>query len=207
MTRLARLLLSCALLATVGSAAAASEEPAYTVVRAEGAFELRAYAPYLVAETTVAAAGEAAGDVGFSRLFAYITGANRPGADIAMTAPVMQAPTDAGVDIAMTVPVTDTRVDAGQVVAFVVPAQYTLATVPQPTDPAVRIRAVPAGRVAAVRFAGYWTEAAFATQEAALRGFIGRAGLKAAGPPRLARYDSPFIPPAARRNEILIPVE
>lgn len=199
------------LLFTTAPALAASEEPAYRVISSAGACELRDYAPYLVAETTATGDFGTAGDIGFGRLFAYITGANRPAEDIAMTAPVMQqarpdAP-GAGEAIAMTVPVTDTRQDGVHTVAFVVPARYTLATVPQPTDPTVTIRAVPGGRVASVRFSGYGSEATYREQEAALRECVARLSLTPTGPARLARYDSPFVPADARRNEIQIPVQ
>lgn len=189
------------------SAALATEEPAYTVVRSAGSFEIRDYAAHLVAETSVPAGTGEASDAGFGRLFNYITGANRPQQAIAMTAPVTRTrPPTSGENIAMTVPVTDTRRGDLVVVAFVVPSQYTAATVPQPTDPDVRIRAVPARRIAAVRFNGYWTDAAFAAAEAALREFISKEKLVATGPAELARYDAPFVSPEERRNEILLPV-
>jgi hypothetical protein len=206
--RLARLLLVPLLLAS--AAGLATEEPAYKVVRSEGRFEIRDYAPHLVAETTVradeaSARVDSASDTGFGRLFDYITGANRPQQDIAMTSPVLRTRAD-GTSIAMTVPVTDTRRDDLVVVAFLVPSQYTAETVPQPTNPEVRIRVVPARRVAAVRFNGYWTDAAFAAEEQALREFLKKEKLAPAGPAELARYDAPFVPPGERRNEILVPL-
>jgi hypothetical protein len=176
-------------------------------VRDAGRFEIRDYAAHLVAETTVPANATAASDAGFGRLFEYITGANRSRQDIAMTTPVTRSGVQGGGEnLAMTVPVTDTRRGDSVVVAFVVPAQFTLATVPQPTNPDVRIRAVPARRIAAVRFSGYWTDAAFAAEEAALRAFIRDEKLVATGPAELARYDAPFVPAEERRNEILVPV-
>jgi hypothetical protein len=183
----------------------ATEEPQYRVVRQDGRFEIREYAPHLVAETIVSGDQESASDTGFGRLFDYITGANRRQQDIAMTSPVLRTRAD-GESIAMTVPVTDTRRDDKVVVAFLVPSQYTADTVPQPTNPDVRIRAVPARRVAAVRFNGYWTDSAFAAEEKSLRDFLKKEQLAPAGPAELARYDAPFVPPGERRNEILVPL-
>ena len=57
--------------------ASAIEEPKYTVVREYDGFEIREYAPYLVAEVTVPGPAEEAGNQGFRILAAYIFGKNR----------------------------------------------------------------------------------------------------------------------------------
>ncbi len=169
----------------------AIEEPGNTVLREENAFELRRYAPYLVAETEVDADFMSAGNVAFGRLFRYISGANTTRTEIAMTAPVEQ-------------------VRAGDTyrVAFVVPRKYTRETVPQPTDPAVRIRETPARTVAVWRYSGRWTEENFREHERDLRAKIAALGLKSVPGDSaiIARYDAPFIPWFMRRNEVLIPL-
>jgi len=70
----------------------AIEEPAYNVLVSEGNFELRRYASYSVAETTVGGDFEAVGNEGFRRLVGYIGGKNRKKESISMTAPVSQKP-------------------------------------------------------------------------------------------------------------------
>jgi hypothetical protein len=125
-----------------------------------------------------------------------------------MTAPVTQSRSeDKGEKIAMTAPVAQQADGSGYRVAFVVPARYTLDTVPQPTDPTVEIRAVPAQLTAAWRYSGRWTTTNYQASEAELRRAIAARGLKATGDPILARYDPPFMPSFLRRNEVLIPVE
>jgi hypothetical protein len=183
---------------------AAVEEPAFTVVASDGAFELRQYAPMLAAETLVTGVDfEAAGDIAFGRLFRYITGNNRGGADIAMTAPVVQ---QRGEKIAMTAPVQQVADGEGFRVAFIVPASYTADTVPQPLDPAVQIRSTPARLVAVLRYSGSWSEGNYADHEAELRRQLEARGLAADGEPIIARYNAPFMPWPLRRNEVLIPV-
>jgi hypothetical protein len=201
----AGLLTTLSLLAT--STAMAIEEPAFRLVERDGAFELREYAPYLVAETRVEASFTDAGNVAFRRLFRYISGHNTAQQKIAMTAPVTQS-TDAarGEKIAMTAPVAQQADGDAYRVAFVVPAKFSRDTVPQPSDPAVQIRAVPAQLVASWRYSGRWTESNYREHEAELRATIAARGLKVAGQPILARYDPPFMPSFLRRNEILIPV-
>src|SRR5512143_3703045 len=100
MTRL-QYLAACLLLLN-WSPAMAIDEPGYTVVRTDDAFEVRRYEPYIVAETVVDAAAEDAGNQGFRILAGYIFGQNQGARKIEMTAPVTQAPTT----IAMTAPVT-----------------------------------------------------------------------------------------------------
>ncbi len=187
------------------STAMAIEEPDFRVLERGGAFELREYAPHLIAETSVQADFDRAGNVAFQRLFRYISGDNTAAQKIAMTAPVTQS-RPKGEKIAMTAPVTQVASDAGYLVAFVVPAKYTPDTVPQPNDPTVHIREIPAQRVAVWRYSGRWTTANYEQHEAALRRAMDARGLSATGEPILARYNSPFMPSFMRRNEVLIPV-
>jgi hypothetical protein len=187
--------------------AMAIEEPSYRIIEQDGAFELREYAPYLVAETVVDADFEAAGNLAFRRLFGYISGDNTAQQKIAMTAPVTQSRgSEQGTKIAMTAPVEQQSAGRGYRVAFIVPAKYTLDTVPTPTDPKVEIRAVPARLVAAWRYSGRWTTANYQQHEADLRRAMASRDLTADGEPILARYNPPFMPAFLRRNEVLIPV-
>ena len=186
----------------------AIEEPRFEVLAQDGAFELRDYAPYLVAETRVEADFESAGNLAFQRLFRYISGDNTAQQKIAMTAPVTQSRSDSrGEKIQMTAPVAQQADGTGYRVAFIVPAKYTIDTVPKPSDPTVQIRAVPARLVAAWRYSGRWTTANYQEHEAELRREIGARDLKVTGDPILARYNPPFMPSFLRRNEVLIPVE
>ena len=186
----------------------AIEEPRFEVLAQDGAFELRDYAPYLVAETRVEADFESAGNLAFQRLFRYISGDNTAQQKIAMTAPVTQSRSDSrGEKIQMTAPVAQQADGTGYRVAFIVPAKYTIDTVPKPSDPTVQIRAVPARLVAVWRYSGRWTAANYQEHEAELRREIGARDLKVTGDPILARYNPPFMPSFLRRNEVLIPVE
>ena len=81
----------------------AIEEAAYTAVARDGRFEIREYAPQVLAETLVTGSLEEAGKQAFNRLFRYISGANTARTNLAMTAPVTQEP--GSVKIPMTAPV------------------------------------------------------------------------------------------------------
>ncbi|HSM51118.1 MAG TPA: heme-binding protein [Thermoanaerobaculia bacterium] len=186
----------------------AIEEPPYEVERTYAEFEVRRYPSYLVAETEAAGSLGEAGNAAFRRLLRYISGANRGEEEIAMTAPVAQAAApEEGTRIAMTAPVAQTATGAGSgrwLVQFAMPREYTLETLPAPLDPEVRLRALPARRVAVLRYSGTWSAARYEEHLGILRRALAREGLAAAGEPVWARYDPPFQPWFLRRNEIQI---
>jgi len=182
----------------------AIEEAAYTVTARDGAFEIRDYAPHVVAETLVEGTLEEAGNKAFNRLFRYISGGNRSREKVAMTAPVSQQPQ--GEKIAMTAPVAQQRAQGRWAVSFMMPASYTLETLPAPEDPQVTLRRVPARRMAGVRYSGSWSEKGYRHNLEKLESWMRGKGLAPAGEPVWARYNSPFSLWFLRRNEILIPV-
>ena len=182
----------------------AIEEAAYTVIMQDGAFEIRDYAPHIGAETLVEGTLEEAGNTAFNRLFRYISGGNRSREKVAMTAPVAQQPQ--GETIAMTAPVAQQRVREQWAVSFMMPATYTLETLPEPEDPLVTLRQVPARRMAAVRYSGSWSEGGYLRHKSELESWMRAKSLAVGGDPSWARYNSPFTLWFLRRNEILIPV-
>ena len=66
----------------------ATEEPKYTLLEKAEPFELRAYAPQIVAEVKVDGDLDAASNQGFRLIAAYIFGKNQVSEKIAMTTPV-----------------------------------------------------------------------------------------------------------------------
>jgi len=196
----------------------AIEEPLYEVVDRIGEVEIRAYAPQVVAETEVEGDYDRASRVAFRRLAGYIFGGNRaPGggsAEIAMTAPVGMRPAadGEGERIAMTAPVGMRSAGAGAAaggpwrMTFAMPRRWTLATLPEPLDAAVRLRTVPERRMAVLRFSGLWSAERFAAKEEALRAALEASGWRPEGGSESMRYDPPWTPWFLRRNEVQIPV-
>jgi len=186
--------------------AMAYEQPDYEVLEKRDDFEVRGYAPYLVAETNVSGTFQSTGNEAFRRLAGYLFGDNRSREKMSMTAPVMQEPAAASEKMEMTAPVTQTRGDAdgAYVFAFVMPPKYTRETLPEPVDERVRIREVPARILAVRRFSGTWRRERFVENEQALLAALAQAGLATVGAPIYARYDAPFKPWFLRRNEVMI---
>ena len=112
-----------------------------------------------------------------------------------------------GEKIEMTAPVGQQRFQEKWAVSFIMPASYTLETLPEPEDPKVTLRQVPARRMAAVRYSGFWSEKGYLRYKLELESWIRESGLTIVGDPIWARYNPPFTPWFLRRNEILIPVD
>lgn len=185
--------------------AMAVEEAKYKVLEKRDGFELREYAPQVVAETIVQGDFSSVGNEAFQRLYGYISGKNRKAQSIPMTAPVNQ---EAGSEkIPMTAPVNQEQVGNEWRVAFVMPADSRLSDLPAPLDPSVILREIPARTMAALTYSGTWSKKRYDKHLEILKGRMKELGLKASGEPVFARYNSPFTPWFLRRNEILIPVE
>ena len=180
----------------------AIEEPDYQVIRQlDHNVELRQYAPYVVAEVDLKATAEDAGNQAFPILAGYIFGKNKGERKFAMTAPVTQ--TAAPVKMEMTAPVTQAAVAGGMRVQFVLPKGVTLESAPEPLDPRVQLRLVPATSWAAIRYSGMWTQSNYKEHLALLKTTLDKAGVATQGEPVLARYNAPFTPWFLRRNEVV----
>ena len=189
----------------VAKSATAVEKAKYAVLEKENSFELRQYEAQIVAETYVEGNLEDAGNAGFRRLYAYISGENKKKESISMTAPVGQ---EAGSDkIAMTAPVSQEKKDNRWRITFLMPAEYTLELLPDPIDERVKLAEEPGRLMAAVKYSGTWSEEGYEKNKALLEEYLRRRGLTQAGAAVWARYDPPFMPWFLRRNEVLIPVE
>jgi hypothetical protein len=180
-----------------------TEQQPYEVIEQRDGFELRRYPPHLVAEVELDGSFEDAGNRAFRRLFGYISGQNESRRSVAMTAPAVQETTSPE-KVAMTAPVVQTEGAGGDfVVAFVLPASMTLETAPVPTNPDVRVRAVPERLAAAMAYRGRWTRSAYEHHLDELQDAVVAAGFTPVGPPRFARFDPPFKPWFLRRNEVV----
>ncbi len=197
--------------------AMAIEEPKYEVVTADAQFEVRHYAPILIAETIVEGDMDAASSKGF-RLIADFIFRNNQQADsdkkekIAMTAPVTVEPQS--YKIAMTAPVTvepqaaESSMKTAKTwrINFVMPSQYTLATIPKPKNNAVTLREVPSKYFIVHKYSGFNTVSRVQTKTDEAVEWATKRYYKIIGTPQLSRYDPPWTLPMFRRNEIMIEI-
>jgi hypothetical protein len=202
---LQHLVLAAVLMAALtGTHAMAVEEPAFKTVLHEGAFEIRDYPPLVVAEVTITGDQKEAASQGFRLLAGYIFGGNTRRQSIAMTAPVAQTQTSE--KIAMTAPVTQIKAANAWVVRFTMPKGYSLETLPQPDNPKVQLRALPASRFAVLQFSGLAGTEDVSAKTAELQNRIAKHKLRPTSPVSLAQYNPPWTLWFMRRNEVMVEV-
>jgi hypothetical protein len=192
--------------------AMAIEEPKYEVRTSQAPFELRHYAPTLIAQTIVDGDMDEASNKGFRLIADFIFGNNlaansEQAAKIAMTAPVTVEPQSS--KIAMTAPVTiEPQLGSAQQwrVHFVMPSQYTLANIPKPKNSAVTLHELPSKYFVVHRYSGFNTVARVQEKTDEALAWAKQQSLKVVGTPQLSRYDPPWTLPMFRRNEIMVEV-
>jgi SOUL heme-binding protein len=183
------------------------EEPQYTVLEKRDGYEIREYAPYILAKTTVTGSYDEATSKGFRIIADYIFGNNVKKESIAMTTPVLESK-DVSEKIAMTTPVLETASENNErTIAFVLPSKYTLETLPTPSNSAVTLTEVPTRKVAALTFTWYASANRMETKKTLLKSYLKRDAITVAGEAETARYNPPLSMPLILRNEILIPIE
>jgi hypothetical protein len=174
--------------------------PKYEVVRRLGDIDVRQYAPYVVAEMHAPGSADDAVHQAFPILTGYIFGKNK-GARAFVTTGAARHLT-APIQFAMTPPVTQIAAAGGFTVQFVLPPGVTLASAPEPDDPRVTLRELPAHRLAAIRYSGFWSASNYATHLATLMAALKAVALSWSGEPAFSRYNAPWTPWFLRRNEI-----
>lgn len=173
------------------------EHPRYDVVKRDGEFEIRAYAPMIIAQAEVQGARKPAIEEGFRIIGGYIFGANQTKAKIAMTAPVQQQAT------AQPPTGGETTSDRWSV-SFVMPSSWSLDTLPPPADSRIKLTPVPAQRMVALTFSGSYSDGILAEKTRELRDYAQRQGIAVSGTPLLAFYNPPWTLPMLRRNEVML---
>jgi hypothetical protein len=184
--------------------AMATEEPSYQVALQAEPFEIREYAPLIVAQVEVPGDLSEASSAGFRLIANYIFGNNiavREGG-VNMAEPVPEK-------IAMTIPViAEGKGDKKTwLIQFVMPKQYTMDTLPKPNNPQVKLIAMGSQKIAVIRFTGFVSDDKVQEKTTELMTWIKSRNELPLGNPRLARYNPPWSIPWMRRNEILIPIQ
>ncbi len=163
-----------------------TEQQKYRVVESHDGLEIREYAPCVIAEVTMTGEASRVGNKAFGPLVGYIS-QNK----IAMTSPVIQEQGDASGEWN---------------VAFVLPEGRELKELPAPQDSRVSLRQVPEQLCIAATWSGSWKYSEVEKRIAVLNRKLIELGYHSVGEPRWARYDPPWKPWFARRNEVIIPI-
>ncbi len=185
----------------ISNSAMAIEEPKFTSIEKEGPFEIRVYAPKMIAEVSVTGNLQESSNKGFRSIADYIFGNNTAASGkqekISMTAPVV-----------MKAEPSNTKESSNRwLMYFVMPSQYTHSSIPKPNSPNVCLRDVAEKKVAVLKFSGLVNEEKIAKKTTELTLWITGKKLRPLSDPELARYNPPWTLPFLRRNEIMIEVE
>ena len=91
-------------------------------------------------------------------------------------------------------------------VHFVMPAEYSMAALPKPKNPAVSLREVPGKFQAVLVFSGFTSESRVQEKTDELLAWLKTKQIAPIATPQLARYNPPWTLPFLRRNEILVEI-
>lgn len=168
-----------------------TEQQPYQVLTRYKGFELRKYPAGMQIETQASGDFVRAGNQGFGPLIGFISGNNKTGKSIAMTAPVIQ----------------ESLSPKNHLVRFVLPENMKSSEVPESLNPGVKIIKVPGHLAAARRFSGSWGQERFDLEGEKLVSELLTSGLETVGSLYFARFDPPWKPGFLKRNEVLIRVK
>ena len=191
-------------IASAGPLMSQVEQPTYEVLGSTGPIEVRAYPSMIVAEAAVAGERKAAIGEGFRLIAGYIFGGNAASQKVAMTAPVLQ---ERVAEVHFKGKDAQQPKDGVWVVRFVMPRKWTLATLPGPRDPRIKLVTRAAATFAAIRFSGLAGDAAIAKRTGELEAYVARNKFETVGAPILAFFNPPWTLPFLRRNEVMIEVK
>ena len=185
----------------------ATDEPDFNLILKEDRFEIREYAPKIIAQIEVFGDFDQASSKGFKVLADYIFGNNKSkdgNSRIEMTAPVEMEPLPQKID--MTRPVLTEGNDNTWIVSFIMPNEFTLETLPEPNNKNIKISSMSKEKYAVIVFSGLVRESSYQEKETLLNQFIKEKKLKTSGEIKIARYNPPWTLPFFRRNELMIKV-
>ena len=185
----------------------ATEEPVFSLIYKENNFEVREYAPRIIAQVKIIGNFDEASSAGFRSLADFIFGnnsINNESEKISMTAPVVAEPTSE--KIPMTTPVLAEEKNNEWLISFVMPKEYSFKTLPKPNNSEVTLTTLPKEKFAVIVFSGLVRESSYDEKVKLLNNFIEKQDLKTSGSVQIARYNPPWTLPFFRRNELMIKV-
>ena len=168
------------------------EQPKYKVVKKEGYFEVRSYSNFIISSVLVSGSQYNSLRKGFRPLVKYISGKDRGGEKISMTAPVIQATTET---------------EGNFKVSFSMPSKYRIDNLPKSENTDISFEEVQPNTAAVVWFRGKAKEEILASKINQLNEWIIANGYTAISKPKYLFYNDPSTPGFLRRNEVLVIIE
>ena len=168
------------------------EQPKYKILKKEGQFEIRSYEDILMSSVRVTGSQYQALRKGFRPLVKYISGKERDGEKISMTAPVIQSTSDRKESFT---------------VSFSMPSKYQVDNLPESKNSEIFFEKVGSYRAAVVRFSGRANEKLLDLKSNELRQWIEANGYSSVSTAKYLFYNDPSTPGFLRRNEVMIIID
>mgnify|MGYP001196208710 FL=1 len=168
------------------------EQPKYKILKKEGQFEIRSYEDILMSSVRVTGSQYQALRKGFRPLVKYISGKERDGEKISMTAPVIQSTSDRKESFT---------------VSFSMPSKYQVDNLPESKNSEIFFEKVGSYSAAVVRFSGRANEKLLDLKSNELRQWIEANGYSSVSTAKYLFYNDPSTPGFLRRNEVMIIID
>ena len=168
------------------------EQPKYKILKKEGQFEIRSYDGILMSSVRVTGSQYQALRKGFRPLVKYISGKERDGEKISMTAPVIQSTSDRKENFT---------------VSFSMPSKYQVDNLPKSKNSEIFFEKLGSYRAAVVRFSGRANEKLLDLKSNELRQWIEANGYSSVSTAKYLFYNDPSTPGFLRRNEVMIIID
>ena len=168
------------------------EQPKYKILKKEGQFEIRSYEDILMSSVRVTGSQYQALRKGFRPLVKYISGKERDGEKISMTAPVIQSTSDRKESFT---------------VSFSMPSKYQVDNLPKSKNSEIFFEKLGSYRAAVVRFSGRANEKLLDLKSNELRQWIEANGYSSVSTAKYLFYNDPSTPGFLRRNEVKIIID
>ena len=166
------------------------DEPSYELINKFEAIEIRQYKKIIVATTIKKSSYKDATYSGFRTLANYIFGNNDKEVKIPMTAPVITTmPNNESIEI-----------------TFIMSADYSLDNLPKPHSDDILFKEITLGKVAVIKFGMWATPKRIMKMQGKLEKYLSENNIQTSSDYLVAQYNSPWVIPPFRRNEIIISI-
>jgi len=165
--------------------------PEYEIISQHNFIEIRRYNKLNIIKTTEKLPYNEATQRGFRILANYIFGNNRDNINIPMTAPVITSfPDKENIDV-----------------TFIMNEVYSIDNLPEPKTEKITPQELQLGEVAVIKFGLWATPKRLQTEKNKLETYLKNNSIQHLGEFLVAQYNSPWIMPPFRRNEILVSIK
>ena len=166
------------------------DEPSYELINKFESIEIRQYKKIIVATTIKKSSYTDATYSGFRTLANYIIGNNDKKTKIPMTAPVITTmPTNESIEI-----------------TFIMSDDYSLDNLPKPRSDDILFKELILGKVAVIKFGMWATPKRIMKMQGKLEKYLSENNIQTSSDYLVAQYNSPWVIPPFRRNEIIISI-